>query len=346
VAATAAVTLAPIPSIEVRVIGDAAAARHLAAEWAAATGPGAAAAATPAPGASGGRLDVEFVHRLPGAATDGHKSVRWSAMLEQAGERELRLRIALGGWPRWFGLSLVQGYLIEPALSLLAPGAGSVLLPAAAIVRDGQAVILLGRSGTGKSSLSLRALAAGLPVLGDDQVLVSADGQVHRFPRRLRLYSDAGRTAPGAMAGLPRRHRAALTARRLVRVATRGYIAPSLAVPATARESSPAPSSVVIGSVVLLERAAGTERVSSAPARVDLAVARAADVLAAQRRRLVNVLEPAWTARIDEVEARERDLLTAAMAAAEIMSVSIPDARGPGGAEAVIIALAAAVGLP
>jgi hypothetical protein len=58
------------------------------------------------------------------------------------------------------------------------------------------------------------------------------------------------------------------------------------------------------------------------------------------------VLEPAWTARIDEVEARERDLLTAAMAAAEIMSVSIPDARGPGGAEAVIIALAAAVGLP
>jgi len=57
----------------------------------------------------------------------------------EADYRSLRLRatIDLRGAPRSFGLSLLQGYVVEPLLALPAPGAGHVLLPAAAVASEG-----------------------------------------------------------------------------------------------------------------------------------------------------------------------------------------------------------------
>ncbi len=341
--AATAVVIEPIGGIEVRISGDPTAGRHLSAEWSG----GRAATLTEAPafGRHVARLDVLFVHELPDSAVRRHKSVRWAATLAAVGDDHLQLRIALGGAPRWFGLSLVQGYLIEPALSLLAPQAGLVLLPAAGLVRNDEATILLGRSGTGKSSLSLRSLAAGLPVLGDDQVLVTADGSCRPFPRRLRLYADARRTAPKAVARLPRRYRMSLLLRAVVRDCSLGYVAPSLAVPVAALATGLPPATVRIGRVALLERRAGQPAVALAPADVETAVTRAVEALSAQRRELLATVGSAWGPMVDDITRSESALLRDAFAAAEIVDVSVPTVVPRRSAEAVA-ALAAVLTLP
>ena len=61
-------------------------------------------------------------------------------------------------------LVVLQGYVIEPLLALLAPAANHVLLPAAAIAPNRSAILLIGRSRSGKSSLSARAATGGIAV--------------------------------------------------------------------------------------------------------------------------------------------------------------------------------------
>jgi hypothetical protein len=84
--------------------------------------------------------------------------------------------------------------------SLLAPY-GRFVLHAAAIQRDGRAVLVLGGSGAGKSTLILGALENGWSVLSDDLVLVRA-GQsgpmVSGIPKALRVPGEVLRdTGPG-----------------------------------------------------------------------------------------------------------------------------------------------------
>ena len=80
---------------------------------------------------------------------------------------------------------------------------------AAALDRDGKALILFGAAGAGKTTLSARAAAGGIRSLGDDQVIVDASPVCWPFPRRMRLYPDLKVTAPEAHALLPARDRAA-----------------------------------------------------------------------------------------------------------------------------------------
>ena len=102
-----------------------------------------------------------------------YKSVRWGVAVTES-SRPLQAEVCLQGWPRNFGLSLVQGYFVEPLLSLVAPAAGYVLLPAAGFSIRGRTFVLMGRSRVGKSSVAARVLAAGHVFLGDDQVLLDA----------------------------------------------------------------------------------------------------------------------------------------------------------------------------
>lgn len=288
-------------------------------------------------------LEVEFVADLAGASQDGHKTVRWAASLDEPEPGRLRLRIALRGRPRWFGLSLVQGYLIEPALSLLAGQAGGVLLPAAGIVVEGHTILLVGRSGTGKTSLSLRSLAAGLPVLGDDQVFVAADGSCTRFPRRLRLYDDARRTAPRAIARLPRRARAGLALRQALRTMSRGYVSPSMAVHPAALGGSNAHGTAPLGQVVLLSRRQDSTTLDARPADVAEALEGCADALAEQRRRLLLAVDEGWAGRVATIAERERALLLGALSGARISALEVPTDAG---AVAAIDAVARELGLP
>ena len=71
-----------------------------------------------------------------------------------------------------------------------ASGASVVRLHATCVALAGAGVLLLGRSGSGKSDLALRLIDAGAGLVADDQVLVEARGG--------RLYGRA----PPALAGL------------------------------------------------------------------------------------------------------------------------------------------------
>jgi hypothetical protein len=334
-AAVDGLTTSPLPGILLRVEGDAGALGHLRSEY----GDDGGSSARPV----SAELVVRFVNRLsaPGL-TDAHKTVRWSARLERPEEHRLILSVALRGWPRWFGLSLVQGYLVEPALSLLAIEAGGVLLSAAAVVQNGSALLLVGGSGSGKSSLALRSLAAGIGYLGDDQVFVAADGTCWRFPRRLRLYDDARRTAPEAVACLPTAVRRQLSLRGLLRAFTRGLVAPSLAVPAAEVRGSVLTESAPLGQVVLLARGSGTQRLERRAASVGEAIDECLGVATAQRERLRRALGDGWSRSFARVEERERALLEEAFAGVPISRLVSPDI----GARAAIDAVAAELGLP
>jgi hypothetical protein len=63
---------------------------------------------------------------------------------------------------------------------------------AAAIARDGRAILLAGPSGSGKSTLAFAAHAAGLDVLSDDRVWVQLEPafRVWGWPGRVRLLGD------------------------------------------------------------------------------------------------------------------------------------------------------------
>jgi hypothetical protein len=91
-------------------------------------------------------------------------------------------------------------------LRLLASATDRVHLHAAGAVVNGRAVLALGPSGSGKSSLALHWSLSGYPVLGDDIVMADETGLVHPFKRlfsvhRARLAAcglGSGRPADGS----------------------------------------------------------------------------------------------------------------------------------------------------
>ena len=291
----------PAPDLVVGVTGAAGARAHLAREY------GAARAAGGPPDVV---VDVRFAARLPPvAARDGHKTVRWSVELGSPDECPLRLRLTVAGRPRQFALSMLQGFVIEPVVSVAAARKGLVLLPAAGLVDAGRGVVVLGRSGSGKTSVVARAVAAGRSALGDDQVIVDATGQVRSWPRRLRVYADLARTAPAAVAALPPARRRALSGRRWLKALSGGWVGPSLPL-AWADVGAPAePGPLPIARVVVVERGGGGAGIDVQP----LALADVADlartILAEQRSRLGAVAGAAWRTAFDEAaDLEERTL--------------------------------------
>ncbi len=57
------------------------------------------------------------------------------------------------------------------------PGAPGTLLHASAVACDGRAVLILGRSGAGKSGLVLRLMALGAILVADDRVQIERRGE-------------------------------------------------------------------------------------------------------------------------------------------------------------------------
>jgi hypothetical protein len=258
------------------------------------------------------------------SSSGGHKSMHWETALPDPDADVLHANIAVSGWPRAYGLSLVQGYFLEPLLSVAAARCGSVLLPAASFCVGGEAVVVLGLSGSGKTSLSMHALALGYPVLGDDQVFVTPDGYCRPFPRRVRLYPDLRWRVPLAYRRLPASARATLEVRRAVRVVTGGYLSPSLALSPAILGQAMQPRPAPIGRVVILER-------TSARGDLRVDVATIGDVidfgiraLIEQRAHLSLGGRNDWREALRDVERTEARLLGSAFACAPVTHIVVP----------------------
>jgi hypothetical protein len=259
------------------------------------------------------------------AIRGGHKTVQWTVVLGSPDARSLHAAIALRGAPRSFGLSLVQGYFVEPLVALACAHKGVVALPCAGIEENGRALLLMGRSGSGKSSVSARALGAGRPLLGDDQVLVEKSGVCWPYPRRMRFYPDLRETAPAAYARLPTAMRAALAARRIARTASRGYVAPSLAVSPRALGQLSSPPPMSLGRIVVIERAGSSAVLAEDRRDAQWAVAQACALLADQRTRLRAGADAAWRAALDEASREEARHVATAFSRSDVHLLRIPE---------------------
>jgi len=252
-----------------------------------------------------------------------HKTARWAVALAAPDESPLTLWIALDGRPLSFGLSLVQGYFVEPVLSVAAARGGDVLLPAAGLADEQGATILLGRSRSGKSSVSVRALAAGKPTLGDDQILLDGIGRCRPFPRRLRFYADLPQTAPSAYARLRPATRGALRSLQLFRELTRGYVAPPIRVPATelgAYAHGPHPTTRVF----LIERAVAVEQLTITAADTETAVEFALTLLDEQRARLREHIGSDWALELRDARESEERTLHSAFEGIPVRHIAVP----------------------
>jgi hypothetical protein len=103
--------------------------------------------------------------------------------------------LRLPGEPRlpfdepWTLAEVLRYHLAEGALRNTS---GLVLVHGAAVVRDGTAVLLVGPSGAGKTSLTLALLAAGWSLGSDDAApLDPATGLIHPFPKSLGIRDPA-----------------------------------------------------------------------------------------------------------------------------------------------------------
>lgn len=321
---TAADRYAFRPGVDVRVRGAADVRRHFRAEYGdGATADGGAAAA----------VEVSFGRARANAAcaiSGGHKTVRWRVAVGDPDSGALSARIELGGAPRSFALSLVQGYFVEPLLAVAAARSGYVLLPAAAIAQGPAALVMLGASGTGKSSLSVRALAAGSGVLGDDQILIDPNANCFRFHRRMRFYPDLRLTAPAAWQRLPPRARNGLRARSVARALSRGHVAPSLPLRPAALGDPGGAGPLPACRFVLIERAARVRELGREPLAPHDATAYALELLAAQRERFAAGLGERWDIALAALAAVEAEILASAFARAPIERLSLPAAwRAP-----------------
>jgi hypothetical protein len=305
------------PRLRIRICGGRAARRHFAAEYAGAEVH--AAAST--------NVEILFARGdTPGPAVrGGHKTVSWTVALADIADDRMRAAIALRGRPRSFALSLVQGFFVEPLLSVAAARTETVLLPSAGIEEPGGALVLLGRSRSGKSTLAARALAGGRGVLGDDQVLIEPSGLCWPFPRRLRFYADLRRTAPDTYRRLAAPVRAGLLGRAVVAQLTRGFVAPPVRVRPAALGRRDLPGGSPVTRVVLVERGDGST-LEHTPLEVDEAVASALEILDEQRAQLRAAGGAAWGGRLEETRRIEIEVLVSAWSRTSLSRLRVPRA--------------------
>lgn len=268
-------------------------------------------------------LNIAFRNVQQPTLRGGHKTVSWRVELGNPEASCLSAAIELRGAPRSFGLSLVQGYFVEPLLSIAAAREDAVLLPCAAVNTDEGLLLLLGRSRSGKSSLAVRALAAGAIVLGDDQAFIDAKGWCTTFPRRMRFYSDLRLTAPRAFARLPPTVRSGLFVRGAARWLTRGFVAPPVRVRIDALGEVAGAEPLCVRRVVLIERQRDLATIQRREVATDETVDFAATLLDEQRVKL-SAAGPAWTNYLKLVRADEAAILRQAFQRHAVEQIRVP----------------------
>lgn len=272
-------------------------------------------------------IRLASVPRLPGvtmAGSGGYKTARWRLALSDPDGRPLRAALGWFGGPASFALSLVQGYVVEPLVALALARAGFVALPGAGVAGDDGAILVMGRSRSGKSSVCLRLVARGVAVLSDDQIVLDGRGRCWPYPRRLRVYPDLRETATAAWTKLPPQARRALGLRRAAQRLTRGYVSPSLALSLAELGAVPIRDPLAACRLVVVQRDPAVAQLTTRERHANWLLSEARASLLEQRARLIALVGPRWREAIGAALQAELNTLRAAASAAPVTEVVLP----------------------
>lgn len=122
------------------------------------------------------------------------KTIPGDLRLQFAGIGRFRIRDGhhIAWWREHAEVSdgVLRTYLLGPAIGALLIQRGALLLHGNALEREGRAIICLGHSGDGKSTLAYMLMQQGWRLLADDLAVITPDGLVQPGIPRIRLRHD------------------------------------------------------------------------------------------------------------------------------------------------------------
>lgn len=138
------------------------------------------------PGLAAGEHDTPFVQM---ARADLRLAVEGIGRFRVSGGRHI-------GWERQHGDVSDQDlrtFLLGSAVGALLIQRGMLVLHGNAVEKDGRAIVCLGHSGDGKSTLAYALMQRGWRLLADDLVAITPDGLVLPGIPRIKLWHDAAK---------------------------------------------------------------------------------------------------------------------------------------------------------
>ena len=156
-----------------------------------------------------------------------YKALPWSCRLSPRAE---------GSWSIAFRSLLYREYLalhiaLLPSLRRLLLERGVAMSIGAAFVRDGDATLIAGRTGRGKTSLVLGAIERGASFIGDEYVGLHESGDVTPVIRSLALRRATLSLAPRTFARLSVSRKLSLRIAQAATSITRGFLQPLVHIP-------------------------------------------------------------------------------------------------------------------
>jgi hypothetical protein len=156
-----------------------------------------------------------------------YKALPWSCRLSQRAE---------GSWSIAFRSLLYREYLalhiaLLPVLRRLLLERGVAMSIGAAFVRNGDATLIAGRTGRGKTSLVLGAIERGASFVGDEYIGLHETGDVTPVIRSLALRRATLSLAPRTFARLSASRKLSLRIAQAAAALTRGFLQPLVHIP-------------------------------------------------------------------------------------------------------------------
>jgi len=141
--------------------------------------------------------DIDGRGAVIGSET-GDLAVAWNSGQFTLSVMDRHTQALLYARDRDFHPSEMGGPLRTP-IHWLVNESGRAFLHAAAVVANDKAVLVVGPSGAGKSTFTIRALEAGLPIIGDDYVVMGIESEeAVAMPSYRTVKSKSDSPLPGA----------------------------------------------------------------------------------------------------------------------------------------------------